>query len=97
MKKTTMISTIRKAIYRKDLVTQNRAPKETLLRIVKQKDGQIHLDWNQTLAGRGAYITNNIATLELVAKKNLLARAFRTKIEPEVYENLKEEFLNGPK
>ncbi|ATZ16480.1 hypothetical protein JN01_0696 [Entomoplasma freundtii] len=82
--------------YRKDLVTRTKLPKEALLRIVKQNNGEIHLDWFQNLPGRGAYIAKDLQALKVMAQKNLLARAFKMKINPEVYQLLEVEFQNGP-
>ena len=35
-------------------------PKKELIRIVKQKDGNVELDKTGKMEGRGAYICNNI-------------------------------------
>ena len=39
-------------------------PKKELIRIVKNKDGEISLDKTGKKQGRGAYICNNIECLE---------------------------------
>ena len=70
--------------------------KNELIRIVKNKDGQISIDRTGKASGRGAYICDNIECLEKMIKTKRLERTFETKIGPEIYENLRGE-LSGTK
>lgn len=63
--------------------------KKELIRIVKNKDGEINLDKTGKLPGRGAYICDNVTCLEKVIKTRRLERTFETKIKEEVYEKLR--------
>lgn len=63
--------------------------KKDLIRIVKNKQGKITIDKTGKLEGRGAYICDNIECLEKVIKTKRLERVLETKIEKEIYENLR--------
>ena len=63
--------------------------KHELLRIVKNKNGNIDIDKNSRMNGRGAYICKNIECLENAIKKRKLERSFSCKIENNIYENVR--------
>ncbi len=65
--------------------------KNELIRIVKNKEGEISVDFTGKKPGRGAYICNNLACLEKLQKNKRLNRAFSTEISAEIYQRLKEE------
>ena len=67
------------------------APKNELIRIVKNKEGEISLDFTGKKPGRGAYICNNPACLEKLEKNKRLNRAFSCDVSAEIYQRLKEE------
>ena len=63
--------------------------KKELIRIVKNKEGNISIDRAGKAQGRGAYICDNIECLNKVIKSKRLEEALDTKISEEVYENLR--------
>ena len=63
--------------------------KSELIRIVKNKEGQINVDKSGKLQGRGAYICDNIACLEKAIKSKKLEKAFEQKIEENIYNELR--------
>ena len=63
--------------------------KNDLLRIVKNKDGEIFIDRTGKADGRGAYICDSIECLEKVIKSKRLERVLETHIPEEVYNNLR--------
>lgn len=67
--------------------------KKELIRIVKNKEGQIFIDKTGKANGRGAYLCNDIECLEKLIKTKRLERIFETKIEPELYERLRGDML----
>lgn len=67
--------------------------KKELIRIVKNKEGQIFIDKTGKANGRGAYICNNIDCLEKAIKTKKLERAFETSIDSSIYEELRGEML----
>ena len=64
-------------------------PKKELIRIVKNKEGEINIDRTGKMQGRGAYICDNIDCLEKLIKTKRLDRIFETKISNEIYEKLR--------
>lgn len=64
-------------------------PKKELIRIVKQKDGNVELDKTGKMEGRGAYICNNIECLDKVIKTKRLERTLDIQISEETYKKLR--------
>ena len=63
--------------------------KRELIRIVKDKEGNITLDRTGRSNGSGAYICDNIQCLEKAIKTKALARTFEMEIEETVYNELR--------
>ena len=63
--------------------------KQALIRIVKNKDNEINIDRTGKMAGRGAYICNNINCLEKVIKSKRLEKVLDINISDEIYESLR--------
>lgn len=63
--------------------------KKDLIRIVKNKSGQITIDKTGKLEGRGAYICDNKDCLEKIIKSKRLERVFDMQISNEIYESLR--------
>ena len=68
--------------------------KKQMLRIVKDKDGIISLDFTGKKAGRGAYICDNIACIDKCVKNKILNRAFEQEISTEVYDAIKKQYTD---
>jgi len=64
-------------------------PKKELVRIVRNKEGQISLDKTGKLDGRGAYICDSAECLEKVIKSKRLEKVLEAQISEEVYNNLR--------
>lgn len=64
--------------------------KKDLIRIVKNKEGEISLDKTGKAQGRGAYLCDNIECLEKAIKSRRLEKNFEMKIEDNIYEELRE-------
>ena len=64
-------------------------PKKELIRILKQKDGNVEVDQTGKTEGRGAYICNNIECLNKVIKTKRLERTLDIQISEETYKNLR--------
>lgn len=63
--------------------------KKELIRIVKNKEGNIFIDSTGKASGRGAYICNNVQCLEKATKSKKLEKCFETKIDSKIYESLR--------
>ena len=69
----------------------NPGAKNELIRIVKNKEGDISVDFTGKKPGRGAYICNDPACLAKLEKNKRLQRAFSAEISADVWQRLKEE------
>jgi len=81
----------KKIPLRKCVSCNERKTKKELLRIVRNKEGEISIDLTGKANGKGAYICSNKDCFELAHKKNLLSKAFKEKVPNEIYEKLLEE------
>ncbi len=63
--------------------------KKELIRIVKNKDGEINIDKTGKLPGRGAYLCNNIECLKNAIKTKRLEKVFEQQIDNDIYEKLR--------
>lgn len=73
--------------------------KRQLLRVVKNKEGDITVDLVGKSAGRGAYICRKVACLDAAQKSHRLEKAFSGQIPASVYDSLRkqvEESQNTP-
>ena len=80
---------MKKAFQRRCMACNTKKNKYDLIRIVKNKKGEILVDKTGKLNGRGAYICNNIECLEKVIKKNRISRVLKSDTEQKIYENIR--------
>jgi predicted RNA-binding protein YlxR (DUF448 family) len=69
-------------------------PKKELIRVVKNKEGEISLDLTGKKPGRGAYVCKNVECFEKAFKTKRFEKNLESKISEEVYNKLKEEITN---
>ncbi|WP_038287296.1 RNase P modulator RnpM [Acetivibrio straminisolvens] len=74
---------------------QEMRPKKELIRVVKNKENEISLDFNGKKPGRGAYLCKSISCFEKARKGRKFERAFETSIDDEIYELLRKELEEG--
>ncbi|TVP96559.1 MAG: YlxR family protein [Acholeplasmatales bacterium] len=75
----------RKIPLRKCVVTQERLPKQALIRIVKNNQGDVFVDPTGKQNGRGAYLKKSLSVLEKAIKTKRLERHLDTPIDDAVY------------
>lgn len=63
--------------------------KKDLIRVVKNNQGEIYIDKTGKMQGRGAYICDSIDCLEKAIKTKRIEKIFETKIDEEIYNNLR--------
>ena len=80
---------MRKIPLRKCLATQEQLPKKDLIRIVRNKEGEVFVDPTGKMNGRGAYLKRSQEALDLAKKKKLLERSLQVEIPNEIFEELK--------
>ena len=66
-------------------------PKKELIRVVRPPEGDITLDFRGKIPGRGAYVCPNAECLEKAVKTRAIDRALETKVQPELYDALREQ------
>lgn len=80
---------MKKVPLRRCVVTNERLPKKELMRIVKNKEGEVFVDPTGKANGRGAYIKKSNEAIDLAIKKKVLNRVLETEIPEELYEELR--------
>lgn len=70
-------------------------PKKELVRVVKNKENEISIDFTGKKPGRGAYICRSISCFEKARKGRRFERAFEASIGEEIYELLKKDLEEG--
>ena len=70
---------------------RERKAKRELIRVVRQPDGNVSLDFGGKMNGRGAYICPNPECLKKVQKSKALDRSLEVTIPDAVFERLARE------
>lgn len=78
----------RKIPMRKDIVTGEMFPKKDLVRVVRDKEGNVSLDPTSKANGRGAYVGLDRIIAAEAKKKHIFDQAFEMKIPDEFYDEL---------
>jgi len=65
--------------------------KRELVRVVKNKEGEVSLDLTGKKAGRGAYVCPQLSCLQKARKSRGFERALSCKIPEGVYDQMKQE------
>ena len=65
-----------------------RRPKAELLRIVRNCDENVCVDYDKKSEGRGAYVCPDAICIKKAEKKNGFSRTLKTKVLPEIYDEL---------
>ena len=69
--------------------------KKDLIRIVKNKNGEINIDPTGKMEGRGIYICKDENCLKKAIKNKRISKTFEMEIESDIYENLKKIISGG--
>lgn len=78
----------KKQPLRKCVVTQEMVPKQQLIRVVRNKDGEVFVDDTGKRNGRGAYLKKDIEVIEQAKKQQVLNRHLKAKVDESIYEEL---------
>ena len=79
----------RKIPLRKCVACNENKPKNELIRIVKDKEGNIEVDLTGKMNGRGAYICPDDECFIKAKRSKILEKTLKTHISDEIYENIK--------
>lgn len=67
---------------------RERKPKREMLRVVRQTDGTVVLDFSSKLNGRGAYVCPDAECLKKAQKSRALERCLEAEIPQDVYDRM---------
>ena len=66
-------------------------PKKELLRVVRDPEGEISLDFTGKKSGRGAYVCHSLKCLKKARKSKRIDKALACEIPEEVYDRMEKE------
>ena len=66
-------------------------PKAELIRVVRDPEGQISLDFKGKKSGRGAYLCHSAACLKKARKSRRIDRVLECEIPDEVYDAMEQQ------
>ena len=67
---------------------RNKAQKQNLIRVVKNKQNEILIDETHKMNGRGMYICANDDCINKAVKSRAINRSFKTNVDDSIYEEL---------
>ena len=73
------------------VVTKEKYPKKELIRVVRNKEGEVFVDTTGKANGRGAYLKRDIEVIEKAQKTKCLDRILEVEVPASIYEELKKE------
>ena len=79
---------MRKIPMRKCVITNERFPKNELIRVVRTPEGEIVVDPTGRRNGHGAYLRKDAEVIATARKKKTLNRILETEIPDSVYDEL---------
>lgn len=78
----------RKIPLRTCVVTNEKRPKQEMIRVVRNKEGEIFVDETGKQNGRGAYLTIDKEVFRQAREKKILDKVFQTEVDESVYDEL---------
>ena len=72
-------------------------PKAELIRVVRDPEGQISLDFKGKKSGRGAYLCHSAACLKKARKSHRIDRVLECEIPDEVYDAMEQQMQDDGK
>lgn len=78
----------KKTPLRKCVVTKEMLPKQQLIRVVRNKDGEVFIDETGKKNGRGAYLTKDAEVIKTAQEKSVLSHHLKAKVDKELYDQL---------
>ena len=81
---------MKKIPLRTCVVTGDKLPKKELIRVVRDKVGNVFVDLTGKANGRGVYLKGDIEVIEKAKKSKILDRKLEVSIPDNIYEELRE-------
>ncbi len=85
---------MKKIPMRQCLGCNEHKPKKELLRVVRDPNGEISLDFTGKKSGRGAYICQDLKCLRKARKSHRIDRNLECTVPEEVYDKMEEELAD---
>ena len=85
---------VKKIPMRQCMGCNEHKPKSELLRVVRDPEGNISLDFVGKKSGRGAYLCFDVGCLKKARKSKRIDRVLDCEIPSEVYDAMEEELKN---
>ena len=79
---------MKKIPMRSCVVTHEKLPKKDLIRVVRNKDGEVFIDLTGKANGRGAYLKKDTEVINTSKKNKILDRKLAIDIPDNIYEEL---------
>jgi predicted RNA-binding protein YlxR (DUF448 family) len=79
---------VKKVPLRRCIATGEQCAKKDLIRVVRNKEGEVFIDLQGRQNGRGAYLKSSLEALVVCKKKNSLGKALEVSIPETIYEEL---------
>ena len=79
---------MKKVPMRTCVVTGEKCEKRDLIRVVRDKDGQVTIDVTGKANGRGAYLKRDIDVINRAKKNKILDRRLEVVVPDSIYEEL---------
>lgn len=70
------------------VVTKEKTQKKDLLRVVRDKEGNVSIDLTGKSNGRGAYLKKDAEVIEKARKTKVLEKVLEVSIPDEIYEEM---------
>ena len=86
---------VKKIPLRTCVVTKENLDKRLLLRIVRNKEGQVFVDETGKMNGRGAYLKKDLDVLDKAIKSKALEKKLEVKINDEIYDEIRKIIERG--
>ncbi|AXI09117.1 DUF448 domain-containing protein [Oceanobacillus sp. 143] len=79
----------RKTPERKCIITNEMKPKKDLIRVVRNKEGEVFVDPTGKKNGRGAYLSRDLDVITKAEKSSALNRQLNAEVDASIYEELR--------
>ena len=75
-------------LIRTCIACRKKQDKKNVNKVVKNKNNEISLDYNQNLEGRSCYFCKDNSCIEKVCKNKIINRAFKINVGDEIYKQI---------
>ena len=81
---------MKKIPMRTCVVTNEKLPKKELIRVVRDKEGNVSVDLTGKANGRGVYLKGDIEVIDKAMNSKILDRKLEVNVPDNIYDELKE-------